>query len=155
VERVVRDAFGQTTEAKLVARLRSVDGVLSLVGSVEDEVVGHVMFSPVTPHGRAAAMAASGLAPVSVAPGWQRRGVGSRLITAGLQQLRAAGSGLVVVLGDPSYYSRFGFVAAAPAGLTCKWGGESAFQLLEFIEGSARMYQGQVDYAPVFDEFAW
>jgi putative acetyltransferase len=156
VERVVRDAFDQATEAQLVARLRSVNGTLSLVGTVDEVVAGHVMFSPVPPHGKATAVAAFGLAPVSVAPGWQRRGIGSRLITEGLEQLRAAGTGLVVVLGDPTYYSRFGFVAAAPAGLTCKWGGEEgAFQMIELIEGSARLYQGLVEYDPVFDEFAW
>jgi putative acetyltransferase len=156
VERVVSDAFGRAAEAHLVARLRSENGTLSLVGTIDEVVVGHAMFSPVTPYRRPAAVAARGLAPVSVAPSWQRCGIGSRLIAAGLEQLRAAGTRLVVVLGDPSYYSRFGFVAAAPLGLTCKWGGEEgAFQVLELIEGSARMYQGLVEYAPVFDEFAW
>jgi putative acetyltransferase len=156
VEQVVRAAFDQATEAQLVARLRSVNGTLSLVSTVDDVVVGHAMFSPVTPQGKPAAVAAFGLAPVSVTPAWQRHGIGSRLITAGLEQLRAAGTGLVVVLGDPSYYSRFGFVAAAPLGLTCKWGGEEgAFQAIEFIPGSAGLYKGLVEYATVFDEFAW
>src|SRR5262245_47500760 len=104
VERVVRDAFGQATEAQLVTRLRSIPATLSLVDTVDNAVVGHVMFSPVTPHGRSAAVAAFGLAPVAVAGGWQRRGIGFRLITAGLEALRKSGAGLVVVLGDPSYY---------------------------------------------------
>jgi putative acetyltransferase len=151
---VVRDAFGQDAEARLVASLRSIPGVLSLVGIVDNIIVGHVMFSPVTARGKSPAAAAYGLAPVSVSTNWQKRGIGSRLIAAGLEELRRSRVGLVVVLGHTSYYPRFGFVAAAPLGLTCKWGGDDgAFQVLELVDGAVRAYQGIVDYAPTFDEF--
>lgn len=101
------------------------------------------------------AVAAYGLAPVSVAPNWQNRGIGSRLITAGLEELRRSGVGLVVVLGHASYYPRFGFVAAAPLGLKCKWvGDDGTFQAIELVDGTVRAYQGIVDYSPAFDELA-
>ncbi len=155
VEEVVREAFGSIDEARLVARLRSVDGILSLVAVVDGVVVGHTMFSPIKARGSTPALAAYGLAPVAVAADYQRRGVGTALITAGLAELRRRGAGLVVVLGHPSYYPRFGFVAASPLGLDCKWGGEDgAFQVLELVTGAAAAYRGTIDYDPVFDEFA-
>lgn len=126
VERVVRDAFGQDAEARLVASLRSIPGALSLVATVDTVIVGHAMFTPVTARGKSPATAAYGLAPVSVAPDWQGRGIGSHLINAGLEELRRARVGLVVVLGHASYYPRLGFVAAAPLGLTCKWAAKTA-----------------------------
>ena len=156
VETVVRHAFGRPEEAQLVARLRTFDGVLSLVAIAEATVVGHVMFSPVTAGGVHASPAAYGLAPVAVAGDWQGRGVGSRLIDAGLQELRQARVGVIVVLGHPSYYPRFGFVAATPLGLRCKWGGEGgAFQVLELVPGAAATYRGMVEYLPAFNESAW
>jgi putative acetyltransferase len=155
VEEVVRDAFGQADEARLVARLRSVEGVLSLVSVVDGIVVGHVMFSPIKARVGSLSFAACGLAPIAVARDWQRRGVGSALITAGIEKLRRVGVGLIVVLGHPSYYPRFGFVAATPLGLECKWGGhDGSFQVLELVKGAASTYRGMVDYHPAFDASA-
>jgi putative acetyltransferase len=156
VETIVGDAFGQDAEARLVSRLRSVTGVFSLVATVDDTVVGHVLFSPLTARSGMRAPIAYGLAPVAVAPTWQRRGIGAQLITVGLEELRSVGVGLVVVLGHASYYPRFGFVPAATLGLSCKWGGEDgSFQAVELVVGSARAYRGVVDYHPAFDETAW
>jgi putative acetyltransferase len=154
VDEIVNDAFGRGAEARLVARLRSARGVLSLVATVDDVVVAHVMGSPLRSQ-PAADATAYGLAPVSVARAWQRRAIGSRLVRAGLDELRHEGVALVVVLGDPTYYARFGFVAAAPLGLTCRWGGEDgAFQALELVGGAAQAYRGIVEYDDAFDELA-
>ena len=156
VEDVVRDAFGRAEEAQLVGRLRAFESVLSLVAHIHGTLVGHAMFSPVKERRLETLSAGYALAPVAVSREWQRRGIGSRLIDFGLQELRRSGVGLVVVLGHASYYPRFGFVAAGPLGLRCKWGGEQGtFQVLELAPGTAAEHRGLVDYHPIFEETAW
>ncbi|WP_112662851.1 GNAT family N-acetyltransferase [Microvirga flavescens] len=99
-------AFGQSAEADLVDRLReNGDLVLSLV-AVDEIVVGHVAFSPLA---NDAGLKASALAPLAVLPSHQRNGVGSALAKEGLRLLAEEGHGLVIVLGEPAYYERFGF----------------------------------------------
>jgi len=98
------------TEAAVVDALREAGALtLSLVAEKQGQIVGHAAFSPVTINGQAGRW--FGLGPVSVEPVDQRRGTGAALIREGLQQLRAAGAEGCVVLGDPSYYQRFGFVS--------------------------------------------
>jgi putative acetyltransferase len=154
VAELVAAAFGQQAEARLIASLRPVANVLSLVATVADQVAGHVMLSPITARARAAQTPACGLAPLAVAPAMQRRGIGARLVEAGLTMLGDRGVGLVVVFGHREYYPRFGFAPAASLGLACKWGGEDGtFQALELIPDAARAYRGVVDYHPAFDAF--
>jgi len=96
------------TEGAIVDALRAADMLtVSLVATEDGVIVGHVAFSPVTIDG--ADLGWFGLGPVAVSPDHQRRGIGARLIEAGLAQLRDAGAQGCVVLGDPAYYARFGF----------------------------------------------
>ena len=81
---------------------------LSLVATVGDQVVGHVIFTTCAVEG--SDLRASLLAPLAVAPDFQRQGVGSAIVNAGLQHLTDSGVEVAFVLGDPAYYSRFGFV---------------------------------------------
>ena len=83
------------------------DIVTSLVATLDGEIVGHVAFTACAVEG--SDLTASMLAPLAVRPDCQRQGIGSAIVNAGLQQLRAAGVDVVFVLGDPAYYSRFGF----------------------------------------------
>lgn len=96
-------------EQHLVNRLRA-DGdlALSLVAEDGERIVGHIAFSPVTISDGARDW--YGLGPVSVLPGDQRLGIGSALVRRGLADLGARGAKGVVLLGDPEYYARFGFV---------------------------------------------
>ncbi|TVQ51987.1 MAG: N-acetyltransferase [Rhodobacteraceae bacterium] len=98
------------TEAAIVEALRGA-GVLtlSLVADDEGACIGHAAFSPVAIGGAEGRW--FGLGPVSVRADRQRRGVGSALIRIGLERLGAQGAHGCVVLGDPVYYCRFGFVA--------------------------------------------
>jgi len=97
-------------EAAIVRGLRANGALaLSLVVAEQDRLVGHLAFSPVTIAGRAISW--FGLGPVAVLPERQRRGIGAALIAAGLGQLAADGANGCVVLGEPGYYSRFGFSA--------------------------------------------
>ena len=107
-------AFGGTEEARLVERLRaSGAAVAEMVAEEEGEIDGQVMLSRmVRPEGWLA------LAPVAVAPGRQGRGIGSALVGAAVSAARAGGWEAVVVVGDPGYYERFGFSAAAARGFS-------------------------------------
>lgn len=101
-------AFGGDAEARLVRDLRR-DGDLLLALVAEDAggIVGYIAFSPVVGLG----MSAAALAPLAVLPERQRGGIGRTLVERGLAWLAGEGLRLVFVLGDPAYYSRFGFAA--------------------------------------------
>ena len=89
---------------------------------------------------------------LDVAPGCQREGVGSALIEAGLAACRAAGVGLVVVLGHASYYPRFGFEPAWPFGLYYAAPGPNpSFMVRELERGALRGRSGRVVYHAAFD----
>ena len=98
------------TEASIVDALRAAGALtLSLVAVEDEEVVGQVAFSPVTIDSGLSGW--FGLGPVAVRPDRQRSGIGKALIEVGLTRLRDNGAGGCVVLGDPRYYARFGFVS--------------------------------------------
>ena len=96
---------------------------------------------------------ALGLAPAAVLPGWQRRGIGSRLVRAGLAACGETPYGLVVVLGAPQFYGCFGFKPAKPLGLTWEHGGppDDAFMVQVLRRGALRGLRGVVAYRPEFD----
>ncbi|WP_442684100.1 GNAT family N-acetyltransferase [Stenotrophomonas sp. JC08] len=123
-------AHTQHTEQFIVAALRRSGALtVSLVAEEEGEVIGHVAVSPVTVSGGVAGW--YGLGPVSVAPACQGRGVGRALVKRALAELRAQGVAGCVVLGEPDYYARFGFVAEPAlvlAGVPAEY-----FQALAFI----------------------
>jgi len=149
VRAVVTDAFGRPDEAHLVDLLRAAGkATVSLVAERDCRVVGHVLFSPVVLDG---APAAAGLAPLAVLPAAQRQGIGAALVRLGLARCRAAGHGYVVVLGDPAYYGRFGFVAAERFGLGCEYDvTPGAFQVLELAPGALAGHSGVVRYGAEF-----
>jgi len=90
---------------------------------------------------------------MAVLPDLHRRGIGSLLVRAGLDQCRQMGFGFVVVLGHPSYYPRFGFVPASRHGIRCKWPAPNeAFMVLELREGALSAVSGLAAYAPEFDD---
>ena len=154
VRHLHEQAFGgRPNEARLVELLRAAGkAVASLVAVEAMQVVGHVLFSPVTLDPLQAGFNGVGLAPVAVSPAHQRRGLGSRLIRAGLAQCRQVGYGVVVVLGDPRYYARFGFTRASDFGLGNEYHADEHFMALELKEGALRSLRGMVKYAPEFKE---
>lgn len=151
IHAVTSAAFGRVEEADLVEAL--VDAghtALSLVAcDAAGEVCGHVLFSPVQAPGAEGAV--QGLAPIAVAPQVQGRGLGSALVREALRELQAAGTAAVVVLGDPAYYGRFGFVPASEYGLTCAYDvPDEHFMALELVPGALAGGNGVVLYAPEF-----
>lgn len=145
-------AFGREHEAKLVDRLRGLPHTLSLVAVVGDAIVGHIFFSPVTLENvQAKNSMILGLGPVAVQPDHQRQGIGSQLIRQGVEQCRQLGSRAVVVLGDPQFYARFGFIPAEQRALRCEYTvPEGTFRVLELEPGALQNCRGLVRYHPEF-----
>ncbi|CAA9892850.1 Predicted acetyltransferase (fragment) [Candidatus Methylobacter favarea] len=103
-------AHSSHTEQFIVRALRNAGQLaVSLVADDDGSVIGHVAVSPIAISGGAEGW--YGLGPISVAPKRQRHGVGSELMGHALTELRRLGAAGCVVLGEPSYYSRFGFRA--------------------------------------------
>jgi putative acetyltransferase len=143
IRELVVAAFQRPDEAVLVDHLQA-DGecVISLVAG--DEIVGHVLFSRM-----AAPFRALGLGPISVKPNRQRAGIGSQLIRAGLDRAREAGWQGVFVLGEPKYYSRFGFDPALASGFMSRYSGPHLMAVALGVELPAK--EGVIKYAPAFD----
>ncbi|MEH1129267.1 GNAT family N-acetyltransferase [Micromonospora sp. CPCC 206061] len=120
VRSVHQAAFGGehgSTVAQLVDALRRADpAALSLVSEEAGEVVGHILFSTALLDAPRRLVAVQSLSPLAVAPKWQRRGIGSALIRAGLRHLDERGVPLVFLEGDPHFYSRVGFGRAVEQG---------------------------------------
>lgn len=148
IRQVHEAAFPGPDEAAIVDALRASDALtISLVATVEDQIIGHIAFSPITINNAPAGL---GLAPVAVLPDCQSRGIGAALITEGLAQCRELACGLVVVLGDPAYYARFGFQPAANWQLQDEYGGGDAFQAIVLDDSTLPGKHSQVLYAAPF-----
>ena len=150
VREIVTAAFGQPGEAGLVDSIRANGrAVISLVAEENGVVVGHILFSPVTLEEGAARVL--GLAPLSVAPEHQRRGIGGELMRAGLERARELDYNAVVLLGHPEYYPRFGFVPAAKLGLHCEYDAPvEAFMAIELRPGGLAGARGLAKYCEDF-----
>jgi putative acetyltransferase len=150
-------AFPTDAEARLVNALRA-NGkvVVSLVAEVDAAVAGHVLFSPVlvAVEFSTAPTLGVGLAPLAVRPEFQRRGIGARLVDAGLDACRRAGFAFVVVLGEPRYYRRFGFQRALPHGLRNEYGADEEFMALDLHPRALTGVSGIVKYATEFASVA-
>ena len=145
-------AFDQPLEAELVDRLRPVaEPFISLVAEIDDEVVGHILFTSVTVGDGHEPRQAIGLAPMAVIPEHQRSGIGSTLVERGLEACRTAGHSVVVVLGHPGYYPRFGFERASRHRIRFEAPvPDEAFMVLELVPGALSSVSGIVRYHPEF-----
>jgi putative acetyltransferase len=149
-------AFGQPVEADLIDRLRrACTESLSMVAE-EDEVVGHILFTPVAVEGTGQRVLGMGLAPMAVLPDRQRQGIGSQLVRRGLDILRERGCPFVVVVGHPEYYPRFGFEPASLHGLASQWEGvpDAAFMVLVLDGHAMAGVSGVAKYREEFNEVA-
>lgn len=146
-------AFEGDAEANLVDALR--DGgfaEVSLVAEVDGGIVGHILFSRLSIVTKVGTVDALSLAPMAVLPSHQRQGIGSRLVEAGLAACREAGHRIVVVLGHPEFYPRFGFLSALAEPLQSPFGGGEAWMALELEPGALGGVEGRVEFSLPFEE---
>lgn len=150
--RAVNDAaFGRPDEGRIADALRVHAKYFGLVAVDADAIVGHVAFSPATLHCYSALFPIVALGPMAVSPAWQRRGIGSALVREGLAACARRGDDVVVVLGHPAFYPRFGFVPARPLGVMSEWDvPDDVFMVAELPPGALRGRRGVVYYAPEF-----
>lgn len=145
-------AFGTLSEANLVDTLRQhVQTTVSLVAEENGEVVGHIMFSPVSLSGHPN-LKVMGLAPMAVTPAHQKKGVGSALVRAGLDQCRQLGFVAAVVLGHPQYYPRFGFLPSFKFGIDSEYDvPKEVFMAMELRPDALSGKTGKVRFHSVFN----
>ena len=154
IRHVNEQAFGEAAEAGIVEKLRNRNALtLSLVATKDNEVVGHIVFTKVTIESEDSSFEAITLAPMAVLPAYQRKGIGSQLVNAGLEECRRLGQEIVVVLGHPAYYPRFGFILAKKKGIKCEFDvPDEAWMILEVTEGTLAGRTGTVRFQPEFQE---
>jgi putative acetyltransferase len=152
VREILCAAFPTDAESRLVEALRANGlAVISLVAIRDGQMLGHILFSPVSTSPASLAKGI-GLAPVAVRPDVQSQGVGSALIRAGLRLCKDLGYDYCVVLGNPSYYPRFGFEKASRFGVQNEYGVDDEFMLIRFSKRD--LAPGVVKYAPEFAMFS-
>ena len=149
-------AFGQDQEANLVDALRSSSSFipeLSIVATIDNKIVGHILFTKIKIKDISGKEHDSlALAPMAVRPELQKKGIGGRLITYGLNKSKELGYKSVIVLGHEHYYPKFGFVP------TDRWNIKAPFDVppnvfmgIELIEEGLKNVSGTVQYPKEFE----
>jgi putative acetyltransferase len=154
IRHVNRLAFGQHDEARLVDALRDGGYVrASLVAEKDVRVVGHVLFSHLPIVTEVGTVPALALAPMAVLPEVQNQCIGSALVRRGLEVCKEQGHRIVVVLGHPHFYPRFGFSSKLASSLASPFGGGDSWMALDLVPGALDGVTGRVQYPPPFE--AW
>ncbi len=155
IQAVNKQAFdGREAEPGLVDAIRKSENFIpefSLIAEENGRILGHILFSRIhieTENGQVPALA---LAPMAVLPGYQKQGIGSQLVKRGLDECKRLRHAIVIVLGHPAYYPRFGFSASSAKALDCPFGdwGE-VWMALALIPGALQGVRGKVVYPPAF-----
>jgi putative acetyltransferase len=145
-------AFAGTAESGLVEAIKhSGRPVISLIACSDDIPVGHIFFSPIQIQSEGLTIPTLALAPMAVIPAFQRRGIGTLLVEAGLKECGRQGYQVVVIVGHPTFYSRFGFGPANGMGLRSVYSSAGdAFMALELSKGVLAGRTGFVEYPVEF-----
>lgn len=153
--RIVNDqAFGQPEEGRIVDNIRKAcKQTLSLVAVSDENIVGHIFFSPAKILHNDSNVIGMGLAPMAVLPEFQNIGIGSMLVKEGLRREKAADCPFIVVLGHEHYYPRFGFERASKYGIKAQWEGvpDEAWMVLVLKKTVMAGVSGVVKYRSEFD----
>ena len=149
-------AFDEELEANLVDLLRPSEAFvpgLSLVATVDDKIVGHILFTKLKIKGpKGNVFESLALAPMAVSPELQNQGIGGQLVQYGLDKAKALGYTSAIVLGHEHYYPRFGFVPANRWNILPPFEvPENVFLAIELVEGGLKGVSGTVEYPKEFD----
>ena len=150
---LVSAAFGNDAEAVLVDSLRDAEALkVSMVLIADGQLIAHASASPMSWISRTDKVIVWALAPVSVQPEMQRRGFGTQIVRATIDRCSDAGVEILTVLGNPKYYSRFGFTPAFQHALgidDADFG--DAFMVMELADTALRRAHGRLRWHPEFD----
>ena len=154
--RIVNDqAFGQPEEGRIVNKIyESCKEIVSLVAVSDNIIIGHIFFSPATIETPTDLIKGMALAPMSVLPEFQNKGIGSMLVKEGLRIIRNMSYPFVIVLGHEKFYQRFGFQHASNYGLKCQWEDvpDDAFMVMIIDKIVMEGISGITKYRDEFDE---
>ena len=117
---------------------------ISLVAEINEKFVGHILFTPVTINSNQNELKGMGLAPISVFPEFQNKGIGSKLISFGLELVKNNNYSFVALLEHPEYYPRFGFKRASAYNIISenKDVPDEAFMILVYDEPALKNISG-------------
>ena len=163
IRNITNLAFGREEEGRIVDKLRDAGTLILSLVAVRDykeegkqlhEIVGHIGFSPAVIESGKTNLPVICLGPVSVLPDYQKQGIGSKLVRAGLSKCLRLRHSIVVLVGHPAYYPRFGFVQARKLGIECEYGQapDVTWMLIELQEGALAGRRGTVKFQPEFRE---
>ncbi|MDD2777814.1 MAG: N-acetyltransferase [Methanocellales archaeon] len=148
-------AFQQENESKLIERIRKGKNFvseLSLVAEIDDEIVGHILFSRIKIFGDSV-FDSLALAPMAVSPKFQKKGIGRKLIKKGMEKVKELGFDSIIVLGHKGYYPKFGFQRASKWNIKCPFEvPDEAFMAIELTERAFEGNAGTVKYPDEFME---
>lgn len=146
--------FSDENESELIRRLRvSPEYIpeLSLVAEYENQVVGHILFTPISIESRNKSFPTLSLAPISILPKFQQLGIGSMLINKGHELAKQMGFNSVIVLGHPEYYPRFGYKPISNWPIKSPFDvPDDYFMALELVPGALNRTSGIVCYPAAF-----
>ncbi|RUT06751.1 N-acetyltransferase [Dulcicalothrix desertica PCC 7102] len=154
IAEVITSAFGQPNEAKLVEAIRNSENYipeLSLVAEIDGNIVAHLLFSYIHIISNEI-LPVLALAPVAVLPQFQNQGIGTALVQYGLDRADELGEALIIVLGHPSFYSRFGFVQSTYYGIKSPFEVRAEAFMVKPLKNYEIKYTGEVIYPQLFND---
>ncbi|MFX1256925.1 MAG: GNAT family N-acetyltransferase [Promethearchaeota archaeon] len=153
---VIYSAFKQKYEVRLVETLRSSSDFiveLSLVAILNNLIVGHILFSKVTIKSEIHDTPALALAPLAIRQEFQNQGIGSALVKKGIEECKRLNHKIIIVLGHPNFYPRFGFKLAYNFGIIAPFDvPNESFLILGLTSDALDGISGTVEYPPAFYE---
>jgi putative acetyltransferase len=147
-----RLAFKGDEESRLIKNLARDNSILAAFVALDgEEVVGHILFSPLHLVVSGERLDAVALAPMCVTPGRQKQGIGTQVVDHGIEQMKRAGQAAIIVLGQLDFYPRFGFRHDLAKNLACAFNKYEAFMGLELRAGSLGGKSGTCIYPRAFN----
>jgi predicted N-acetyltransferase YhbS len=146
--------FSNQQEGELVRKLRKGPNFveeLSIVAVLDGKIIGHILYTKLNIKDGEKLYETLMLAPVSVLPGYQRKGIGSALVREGLERAKKLGFKSVIVVGHPEYYPKFGFQKAEKFNLKSSIDvPPDVFMVMELAENGLKNVNGTVIYPQEF-----
>ncbi len=150
------ETMSNHTEPFLVERLRKTAAFipeLSLVAELNEQIVGHILLTKIKIKGDTSEHESLALAPVSVLPSHQRKGIGTALIQKAHEVAKALDFHSIVLIGHENYYPKFGYKKAADFGITFPFAAPSKnCMAIELVENGLKNVNGLVEYPKAFFE---